>query len=213
MCSFCSEFLDGSMRIIDNDESWVFLPTIGCFNLGYCLFMPIDHVRSFASIAREELREAHEKVEYYRATIAAEFQSHVIIAEHGPGLQCMGAACCDHAHLHLIPINQPDDVLAAYTDVGGVGERLEAFEEIDANSSRDYLYLSPAAGEHFVWTSRVFPKQFVRRVCARLSGLGELWNWRNYPYLDKRDETLSRLRQYFMRSMNGASEVNLRIVG
>jgi len=203
MCSFCTEFLGKSMRIIESDEAWILLPTVGCFVPGYCLFMPIDHVRSFATLHEEELMDAKKRVESYREMIAKEFMTPVIVAEHGPSAQSLGAACCDHAHLHLIPMETPHEVLQAYMSVGGPGRQLSGLQGLKDYEGQDYVYLSVSATSHFVWPAAAFSRQFVRKVCARLSGVQDVWNWREHPYLEQGQQTLYRLRPHVSGVING----------
>ncbi len=56
-----------------------------------------------------------------------------------------------------------------------------------------YLYLSPRPGEHHVWPSGRFARQFVRRVCAEQWGVGELFDWRDHPFAAERDGTHAEL--------------------
>jgi hypothetical protein len=80
----------------------------------------------------------------------------VIIAEHGPRGCELGAGCCSHAHLHLIPVPDPGAVTAAYRATGGPGHRLESLAALPGAVEGPCLHLSPQPGEHLLWSSPGF---------------------------------------------------------
>ena len=74
-CAFCAEFgafpsSGQGSRIICEDSGWVLLPTVGCFTLGYCLFMPLDHIDAVADAAPGELASVGAAVEKMRDLIS-----------------------------------------------------------------------------------------------------------------------------------------------
>ena len=116
-CAFCTEFAalpgrDQGTRIICEVSGWVLLPTVGCFTPGYCLFMPLDHIDAVADAPPAELARVGVAVENMRTVISSAFGT-VLVAEHGPRGCELGAGCCSHAHLHLIPVPDVDEVTAA----------------------------------------------------------------------------------------------------
>src|SRR5205807_10207889 len=80
--------------------------------------------------------------------------------------QARSAACCDHAHWHLIPADI-QRVAAMYEAAGGPPVLLTNVGHLTSWAAKSYIYLSPLKGVHWVWPySQTFPSQFVRRVCA-----------------------------------------------
>jgi diadenosine tetraphosphate (Ap4A) HIT family hydrolase len=197
-CAFCTEFTtltqagQGS-RVIAETGGWVLLPTVGCFTPGYCLFMPIDHLDATADANPRELKAVQESLGEMRSNVTAVFGP-TIVAEHGPRGCELGAGCCSHAHLHLIPVPDPDAVAAAYEATGGPGRRLDGLADLPEAVEGPYLYLSPRPGEHLLWPSAGFARQYVRRVCASLLGVGELFDWRDHPFDAHQALTIDALR-------------------
>ena len=174
-CAFCTEFAAlprraQETRIICEVYGWVLLPTVGCFTPGYCLFMPLAHRRGRRRAARRTDSRVGEAVEDMRALISSVFGP-VIIAEHGPRGCELGASCCSHAHLHLIPVPDVDAVTAAYRATGGPAAVWTDLAGLPASVDGPYLYLSPRPGEHLLWPSAGFARQYVRRVCAAQHGV------------------------------------------
>jgi diadenosine tetraphosphate (Ap4A) HIT family hydrolase len=194
-CSFCAEFArpGGGGRIITRDGDWVLLPTLGCFVAGYCLLMPIDHVQAAADLPAEDLHALEARIERMRDHIAAEFGP-TIVAEHGPGACDLGASCCTHAHLHLIPISADNAVTDAYQHTGGAPDLLSGLAGLRELVGSPYLYLSPEPGVHLAWPAAGFPRQFVRRVCADILGMPDCYDWRDHPFEPTMRDTLARLR-------------------
>jgi hypothetical protein len=71
--------------------------------------MPLGHIDAVADATPAELALAGETVENMRTLISGAFGP-VIVAEHGPRGCELGAGCCSHAHLHMIPVPDVDQV-------------------------------------------------------------------------------------------------------
>ena len=197
-CAFCTEFaapsgLGQGTRIICEVSGWALLPTVGCFSPGYCLFMPLSHIDAVADAPDAELRLIEQAVEDMRTLISGTFGA-VIVAEHGPRGCQLGAGCCSHAHLHLVPVPDVDEVIAAYLATGGPGRSLRDLTHLPEAVDGPYLYLSPRPGEHLLWPSAGFARQYVRRVCSALCGLGDKFDWRDHPFDDNQALTITALR-------------------
>jgi diadenosine tetraphosphate (Ap4A) HIT family hydrolase len=194
-CEFCTEFTahESTTRIItETVGGWVLLPTIGALTAGYCLFMPVEHLDAAADVAPANLTRVAAEAEEMRMLIQARFGP-VILAEHGPRDCELGASCCSHCHLHLIPVPAPDAITAAYEKTGGTGLRLASMADLPAAADGSYLYLSPRTGEHYYWPSAGFARQFVRRICAEQLGIGEFFDWRDHPFTANGERTLAEL--------------------
>jgi diadenosine tetraphosphate (Ap4A) HIT family hydrolase len=194
-CQFCTEFTacESTTRIItETAGGWVLLPTIGALTPGYCLFMPLEHLYAAADVTPAGLERVAAETEQMRTLIQARYGP-VILAEHGPRDCELGASCCSHCHLHLIPVPDPDAVTAAYEKTGGPGRRLTSLADLPAAVDGAYLYLSPRLGEHYYWPSAGFARQFVRRVCADELGIDDFFDWRDHPFTAHRERTFAEL--------------------
>ncbi|MFF3675932.1 hypothetical protein ACFYYS_18410 [Streptomyces sp. NPDC002120] len=195
-CQFCTEFTarEPKTRIItETTDRWVLLPTVGCLTPGYSLYMPLDHLDAAADVAPDDLPQVAAGLESMRTLIQNQYGP-TIVAEHGPRDCELGASCCSHAHLHLIPVPDPDAILAAYEKVGGPGRRLSSLVDLPAAAETSYLYLSPRPGEHHYWPADGrFARQFVRRVVANQLGIGEQYDWRDHPFTETRHQTYDTL--------------------
>jgi diadenosine tetraphosphate (Ap4A) HIT family hydrolase len=197
-CAFCTEFAalppsGTETRIICQAGGWVLLPTAGCFTPGYCLLMPLEHLDAAADAPADELSRVAADVESMRTLISSVFGP-VIIAEHGPRGCELGASCCSHAHLHLIPVPDPASVTAAYQATGGPGRKLDGLASLPAAVDCPYLYLSPRPAEHLLWSSAGFARQYVRRVCAAQHGIPDRFDWRDHPFDGNQLLTITMLR-------------------
>lgn len=190
-CEFCIEFSAGSPRLLAFGDYFL-LPTVGCFIPGYCLLVPRTHTLSFAELFAcgsgrvDALLRA-------RLLVTAQFGP-VIVAEHGSSACNLGAGCCAHAHVHMIPCQEPKRVAIAHEAVGGSPTRLDSVSALSTYAGQSYLYLSTEPGTTLVWTSGAFPRQFVRRVCAELIGQGNNYDWRDHPFTDNMNWTIAALR-------------------
>ena len=203
-CSFCNEFAHPTgapNRKAWEGQGWVLLPSLGSFTPGYLLLMPHRHVRSFAELSPDEFGPATSIAEHARCEIFEEFGP-TIIAEHGSGTpQARSAACCDHAHWHLIPADI-QRVAAMYEAAGGPPVLLTNVGHLTSWAAKSYIYLSPLKGVHWVWPySQTFPSQFVRRVCASSRGIGDFYDWALFPFAENMLVTRQRLGARLKRAL------------
>ena len=206
-CQFCTEFsstAEGGGRIITEIDGWLLLPTIGCFTPGYSLLMPRHHIDAVADATSPEVTKLQKSVEDIRAVITSEFGP-TIVAEHGPRGCQLGASCCSHAHLHFIPVPDPHAVNCAYQATGGPGRAISGLHDLVLVDHVPYVYLSPWPGTHLFWPADGFARQYVRRVCASLLGIGQHFDWRDHAFADNQDLTFRTLRELINPRLPDAS--------
>ena len=59
-----------------------------------------------------------------------------------------------------------------------------------------YLMLSPKPGNYLIWESRRdFPRQMIRRTAAKVLGIEEFYNWRQYPFAENMYNTVLKLKK------------------
>lgn len=201
-CDFCDEFENNgkytNREIARFRDKFSLLATLGCFRDGYCLYMPLSHRRSFAYIDKQELVTIESELDVIRHKVSTEYSAFTIIAEHGAGINDNGASCCDHAHIHIIPTNDPKKVFTQFYKTHSDLKILNSLSELTQYRDTAYIYLSCTSGQHFVWeNANSFGRQFVRRVCAEIDGVGPMFNWRLYPFYENMYRTANVLRQRF----------------
>lgn len=186
MCDFCAEFaqpITSRSRIVRREKGIISLPSIGCFTDGYLLVLPERHVPSFSHLTDDELSAGLAHAESLRRKLEPIYGAY-LIAEHGAGASCdLGAACVDHAHIHLIPMgSRTTAVKERYCNRGGRPMTTSGLNGFRTFTDTSYVALSIAPNQYEFWPADRFPRQFVRQVCADLLGLSEFYNWRTHPF-------------------------------
>lgn len=203
-CNFCAEVANiGHQKsmVFSETNQFVALPTLGCFQVGYSLVITKQHIRSFSGLSISSIQDAEIFVDSIRAQLEVRYGA-CMVAEHGTGIDEVTAACCDHAHIHLIPIrNNEDRILRDYTKTGGEPYVYKSLSNLRNSSLSSYIMLSFRPKEYYIWKNPVrFHRQFARIMAARALGLEPRYNWRQYPFLDRMIETYSDLRTKHIRS-------------
>jgi diadenosine tetraphosphate (Ap4A) HIT family hydrolase len=211
MCEFCIELSGNAVDAFDRwlhwDTNLAIGPSIGHFTPGYLLFVPLEHRSSFARLSSPTLRNAADYLTFTRLLVS-DLYGPPIVAEHGScGLSRPGVACCEHAHLHLIPMPDErhcDEVRAEYIARDAHYVELSSLNDLAKWGDDPYLYLSVRPGEHLLWplsssNETLFPSQFVRRVCSEILGVKE-WDWRLDPFIEEAVQTRKRLGEAFAAS-------------
>ena len=197
-CLLCDEFTDPaqpSARVVWRDDSVVVAPALGCFTQGYCLMLPVEHVSALSELDPRVLERVHRLAYALRGELTDAFGHPVILAEHGAGQCDPGASCVDHAHLHLIPVESCQSVVEAFEAVRPHEGELNSLRDLEALRGTAYVYLSPTPDVHLCWEAHGFTRQFARRICASQLGVGEFFDWREYPFPEVMADTCNIMWQ------------------
>jgi len=206
-CSFCVEVelaRQGQGLHFSETGDLIALPTLGCFVRGYSLIVPKRHYTSFACQTPKELTETEAFLEHIRS-VSNEIFGPTILAEHGTGApEEPTAACCDHAHFHVIPTTSFLDVLSTYQATGGPGLGLGSIQELSRFEGHSYLSLSDSPGKWTIWVGASrFPRQCIRRAVSKAEGDETKFDWRLHMHQHNMVET-SVLFKYALRNSGGA---------
>lgn len=211
-CDYCSEFngdppstlIEAGMpypRILAQDDDFVLMPTVGCITEGYLILSPKDHFYSFAELDFGMLRKLPEIARRVIRELKVMYAAEVLIAEHGSTYCETGAACCSHAHLHFIPLEQGEleEVWLDYCSAGLL-DRMEICDvsRLRSFKSKPYVLFSKDAEKFAVWhepdSDRRFGSQFCRKLVAtRVDPNKQMWNWRTHPFFENMRGTLDTL--------------------
>lgn len=201
-CNFCHEVVQAEnakgLNFRESSKA-IALPTLGCFVRGYSLVVPREHAASLADISVASRSAIIGFAEEVRERIEFLFGP-TIIAEHGSGAPDEPtAACCVHAHLHLIPLQGAvTKVLEEYVSVGGKGVLFEPEEGLGAFVGRSYLTVSPAKGHWLVWPNAArFPRQFVRRAAANALNQPMMFDWHLHSFPENMRLTTDVMKRAF----------------
>lgn len=225
-CAFCKELADEKpgtkwgddvereCRILYEDDSFVVMPTVGSFTSGYVLLIPKEHVEGFSQVTEPEW--VQKAVPEITKILTNELDKHwnvkptIMIAEHGASGICptqKGAQCCDHAHLHFIPLVISDNIIweeyRAPADANGLFYTFETFESLGKYSNDPYCSLSVNGGESLLvyptGYPSFFPSQYCRRVATKLLRIPERYNWRTNPFYENMSWTIEKMKGKFER--------------
>lgn len=211
-CAYCYEMsqkprlLDGIQmdRVVWEDDDWVVFPTVGSFVEDYLLLAPRDHTFSFAQLEQEEREQLPRVVEWIRGLMLQPSLRHgaVLVAEHGAlSCQVKGSQCCDHAHLHFIPLQdeaQMDQICEVYaTHSTAPPDFVTDLKRLDLYAKMAYILMSPAPGVWNVWPQERgnFRSQFCRWAAAKALGCEEEYNWRSHPGFERLKTTAIRWKK------------------
>lgn len=210
-CQYCKEFngapphelVEAGMprdRIISRNDDLVLMPTVGCIVPGYMILSPVDHYYSFGQMEEDDLLcDLPDIADRIQHAIKKVMGCQTLIAEHGSTFCETGAACCDHAHLHFIPIPSTayPTIWERYCHAGRL-DRMEVVESLLSFSHRPYVLYSEDAVRFAVWEEpdrdRRFGSQFCRKVAAEIWGMPNGWNWRDAPFFQNMKITLERFK-------------------
>ncbi|MEO1053378.1 MAG: hypothetical protein AAFX87_22280 [Bacteroidota bacterium] len=206
MCLFC-EIQNNNTYDSSYPENYIFLecdsfyakPALGAFIDGYVLINTKEHISSFSKLNLHEFNELEWFIREVSGLLKNLYKKDVLIFEHGELSKlcnvrnnCPGK-CLDHAHLHMIPGNF--DVVPLLKN-NFVYQELEEFNELTKTQFGNYLYVRHNE-DHWVFDAdNKVSSQYLRRLIANMSGLGDKWNWVSHPFRDKIREFLSLLNSH-----------------
>lgn len=226
-CNFCAELDDKiparqvyeaelwgeDERVLWENDNFVVIPTVGCITPGYLLLLPKEHNYSFADVPTSLRGELMAISTFLRKLIAREYKCQVLIAEHG-SIQCdRGAACCDHAHLHFIPVPDDEAALEYYEDISEDCVAM-SLEDLFILKGTTYILAGSDPIHVNIWRHQDgFTSQFCRKVAAREWNVDDQWDWRRSPNYPNIRKTLDQLRGKFGGLDDLIGQVNKAVSG
>lgn len=192
-CPFCAEIqaplewvhasaYNQKARITAPSASLRILPTLGQIVPGSLLLLPVRHVERYADLAPALRAEA---VVAARETVAR-FEmggKGWVMFEHGALASGGGGCGLYHAHLHLVPVENPPTAEELLPKGQGISGLHAGWDSVDTTD--DYLICASADGSaRFLSVTPAerteYPSQFFRRQLHRVLRLEGPWDWREF---------------------------------
>ncbi|HEV3172769.1 MAG TPA: TIR domain-containing protein [Actinocrinis sp.] len=163
-------------EILTASESFALVGDVAPLVPGHVLIVSKRHLISMSKCSGRELVELENFRKHIAQNLTAIYGVPVISFEHGLCNRAKMASCgIDHAHLHMLPIEQPvgeifreDFQTQALTSLGGLPQATRNQDE--------YLLLIDEDGACQFTLTDTPTRQYFRRVVSMLTGR-ELWNW------------------------------------
>ena len=138
-------------------------------------------------------------LEKITSILESHFRKPCIAFEHGGAPVSDGAAACvPHAHMHIVPVEEPETIVHSALSTA----TMEEVSSLDALASccaaRHYIY-TLVGNRHRLFRSARFESQLMRKSIARSIGLTHQWDWKlfyfseNFGYTAKLKATFSSL--------------------
>ena len=210
-CAYCSSLLACGWRsfpkpawdtILFASDRFVVVPTLGAFVEGWLLIVSKEHVLCMGSLPSDASAELAHVADVVADVLRAEYSPPTQF-EHGPAEPGLEVGCgVDHAHLHLVPLDF-GLVQAATVSLQELGASWEASLPSFASlgrlheSGKSYLYVREPGSEPVHCVPPSVPCQFFRRIIADGRGIGDQYDYHNYPHEQCVKRTLQRLTGLF----------------
>jgi diadenosine tetraphosphate (Ap4A) HIT family hydrolase len=164
------------------DDDLFLIPGPGNFAVGYLILAPHEHYLSFAVMRREVLERAQDLLETLVGGLTRRLRTPVVVFEHGAADSMRrGAACVDHAHVHVAPAPRPHELRDFMRG---------RFEEAAPIDGLGDLARSPPCGPYVlfgdgdgwsIYSTPAIQRQLLRRLLTAQHGRPSEWNWRLHP--------------------------------
>lgn len=185
---------DPASRILLSHGSLRVLADLSPLVEGHLLILPVQHDLSFA-----QFTAAHpDELSFLGSLLLPVYRriyGDVTYLEHGSSSDMRGAACINHAHLHVLPLRTADVVTAMRAD--GLEEvELDHLADLAQWAGEDlpYYLVSDTTYASVFGIGRHMSKQYLRSVAARLIGLeAGTWDWAAYIRHDLFRKTMATM--------------------
>ncbi|TQK44047.1 HIT domain-containing protein [Streptomyces sp. SLBN-118] len=179
-------------EVLARADGFVVVADVAPLTRGHVLIVPDEHALSMADLSPAALAGLEMLRRHVTSVIREGFASEVVAFEHGLCDPNLSSACgIDHAHLHVVPLDQPVAPRFresfACRDIGSLSELPQVNE-----ARQEYLLLIDQEGAHHFAAAQVPTSQFFRKMIAEISG-ELLWKWNDKFLLGDREETRARI--------------------
>ena len=162
-------------------EDLYLTPALGCITPGYLILAPKEHYLSFAQAPDALLIIANRIWEEANNVGARLGLPSYVLFEHGAATRSWrGAACIEHAHLHLVP-SRDHGKLSSHLQTRYRHQQHSSLADIKTlDGGPPYLLLGNSSGL-FSYETPQIASQYLRMQIAAQWGVPEKWNWRLHP--------------------------------
>lgn len=199
MCTFCwaIEYQDrnlywgliskqlGKSYVLKETTNFLIIPNIGSLMPGYLMVIPRQHILSFGFLPPVYDRELHALLEDVKDWQRSLFGTYLIF-EHGPVSFKRGGSCCDHAHLHIVPVPQKTDLVCALRReyLTRQVENMLATMRSQIRKGMPYLFLHHHDDTMYISDAVPAKSQYLRQELVKQLGLGNIWDWKEFPGIE-----------------------------
>ncbi|MCB2182986.1 MAG: HIT domain-containing protein [Desulfobulbaceae bacterium] len=214
-CSFCAEFTSDKFynlfyelvgankslqsRILFKNNDFVVIPTLGSLCPGYLLILPKKHFVSVGSMPNEYYQSLCKLLGNVKEIIQEKYFSNVIAFEHGAvSANYLGGACCDHAHIHVVPYN--GNLLSSFQIRKFQIDEIFTFSSLSESVKNDkpYLFYQSQSNRMYMITADRIPSQMIRKIIAEKNGIPDKWDWRENLFEANIIKTISDFSDVFI---------------
>jgi diadenosine tetraphosphate (Ap4A) HIT family hydrolase len=196
-------------RVALESESFAVIPSVGPLVSGHVLLCPKQHFKSFAQIPTVLEDEFAFMKKRLSAILAEIYGQRIHYFEHGSAKRALQPMCTvEHAHIHFVPTDAP---------IWPTIQHQFEWRRIESNTAD----LSALVGDmEYIWYESpeglsciakgiegTFESQYLRKIFANAVGLGEMWNWRDFPRTTMISDTYEDI-QHALNSGNTVKTVS-----
>ena len=183
-------------KILFESDNFKVIPSLGSLVEGWLLVIPKEHYISYGEITDSMLLSELEKLISDVCKIVKNEYGDYIIFEHGPVIEKSFVGCgVDYAHIHIVPINLTLNKIIELSDQNiewHSADNIKATSNY-INKGQPYLYFKDNLNNSYIGTSSQIPSQFFRRIISKLIGKPEMFNWKDYLFLNNVTNTYKKL--------------------
>lgn len=192
----CDQSMPFSDRLLAENGHALAVVSLGQIREGYCVLFSKEwapNVRALPSDAAEGLLSLLQRV----VAAVESMYGPVIVFEHGSvEPKCVTGCGVDHAHLHIVPGFDAQDVLERLSNRYSLRSRYQSVEQWLATSPPTaplIMFSSEGAGTVTLEYGAHRTSQAVRRVLAEAAHTPNMWDWRSNPELGLVQRTHEKL--------------------
>lgn len=204
VCKFCKIFFkDTKLESIDtpistsDNERYAMIASLGSFIDGWSLLVPNKHIYSMKDCFRD--REFIDFANSIIDRLSTVYQKKILIFEHGANKEGSVIACgTNHAHLHIVPYDK--SILKEMREQKHDWIRCGISEISDIAKDNEYWFYAENVSSiedvsgwlHIV---QIPESQFFRKILAEKENVGNSFNYKEYPFVDRVQATINKLRK------------------
>ncbi len=203
ICHFVADEIKQAKNLYDTilyeSKHFVSVPTKSPIIEGWLLIIPKKHYLSLADLPLTLLKDLEDFTAFVRSQVEKHYGS-CIIVEQGPLKSGESTGCgVDHAHLHLIPLENNDIRCKINQSLGTCEENwledisLTSLHHIRTEQNQSYFYLVDKKRKSILFR-KTFPRQLLRKVITLNSPHENRYDWREFDFDENLQNTILTFR-------------------
>lgn len=183
--------------VLFESDNFLVIPSIGSIVEGWLLIIPKEQYISMGALNNIVFAELEQLIEKIGEMVFKRYGNYVVFENGAYSKNKLVGCGVDYAHVHIVPtdLNLMKEIETKF-DIHYQWDSIDSIRisKTYIENQMPYLYYRNQAKESFITTSNDIPSQLFRKTIAISRGIGEKYDWKEFPFIENVVKTIDSFK-------------------